>query len=1687
MKKRIVSSLLVLVMIFSAFAQFDIRAYGATTEPFSFEWSKGKKISDLISIVGRSDTNNELVLSWQYGEVNGNPYKATDDYYIMTYHLTNGEAIELKVNRASDAKTNIEYRVKNLASNTYKQANLLAYDEKSSKVYWQYYKDLSSGTTADSWRKVDSSTEVWHNSATGGVATPDNIFAPTGVTVSYTNDVAASVYGPNITLDKNTAVAFKYDNKLVTLKWDMTGSTTGDGKIYLGIEGIEKSKIYNFEIACKPNGNDTKTYINVMKLLDFEVKPVDFNGAAYVDKKTDPTNYGGKNTGLNIRFKVPEVWDDSSNKFVAKNYTDDRNYNGIMATVELKKSSKASDDAIQVKIPDVYDETKAVTVNSNTGDINQPVASIQTDVTGSKYYSFNLQGEGVKTSSLFTIATVSVQATATGTVSELSKLSTETATLDSGKNAYTYLEYDTETKGNGERVLKLKPYNVSGTYYVYKANATGDLPPVRTEFSVINSLIAKYDYLVSSGLDEIEIPIVNNGEPFYVIEFVYENGVIASQILLDNPDTAKYLVTPELKVKDYKIITETSGTTKTEKLRMVLSWSGGEVSVFDSLASAGKEVTYTFAKTPFSPREEKYSDFLKVYAYNDGGSYKLRVEPNAENNVRVYEGIWNGYQTLGKPEVVATNTDGTTDEVSEVVFTAVLEFDITKSDNLSSRNEPAQVFYYPSVYYMKMKGSYTNANNELKTTAYCNPVNVTLDEKSKTILPPPQNYTATNITSKSFDASWATVSDSVYGDFIETNNYRIDTSTYGAGVNIFITQKNVLSETDAAKQLSYFTNTANITTLKYSDISKKATDGTITLDVTSAMSDIRKGKMIKIAEVPQSVDLKTQVVKLIGLDKNTIYYTALQTLLNVINKTDNEPKQVVSDSVSQILTVTTKAEDELDNPDPDEVAPESPADFREDTEAEQSPTKTTLIWTEVEDTESISEINIKKEYELIRVDKKLDDTLLSKRNSFDKFWSEDLKSLTTTQKVAWQTDSTKASPNNLLYYNGTDFALDITKTQNKYIYEYEKRNPTLEFVDNTLMPNRIYYYYLRTVRMQEGTTGVYTEAAYSSWEPVTITTNPIKAPIDLKVERNTTYFSYDKEKEAVISFYAAIPVGTSTADIAALYPLEYSIMEDGGEWKTATMEVTNTSLFKVTNVTKNGYQQFVYKITGLTPGKGYSVKVRMKSRVNALTEATAVYDISLYSNTEQFRTDMNQDDYDTAEGIKKWLELFDDELMAISTKNYWVTNNSSSNYEAIYRTSTFDGELQKAVSGVYSFEASGQDKQVYYIPAKTLLNSNNANIGFKLINGDMEVLIRPNSIDANTTKAISDILGKIKDGTVKDYYIKIEANWSGAATKVNNSEALSDQIELKMSVVGSKEVEKALDAKYVGLFNKAISDTNTTSIRAELKQDLKAAIQDKDTNEELYKLVMDAVGEAYDDIIDDIEDDFDDNTKYNYAIDTLDENMLITASVNGQTTVAGYRKNSTAWEIVTTNNYGMKKGFETKILGVFVFAGNTVNIPDVAGITNASAAKDLIAKYGLDDYLGKDIINVDASATKYMVVGCVARIAGAPATQSETAYLKSKGVNVTSGRMYNEISNQEALYLVMSIYEIKTGTKVSAIKINNYNAVPNIESYNDNYKKSALAAAQLGIYTNTTLGANGNITVRTLLEYLGNLSKKIKL
>jgi hypothetical protein len=123
-----------------------------------------------------------------------------------------------------------------------------------------------------------------------------------------------------------------------------------------------------------------------------------------------------------------------------------------------------------------------------------------------------------------------------------------------------------------------------------------------------------------------------------------------------------------------------------------------------------------------------------------------------------------------------------------------------------------------------------------------------------------------------------------------------------------------------------------------------------------------------------------------------------------------------------------------------------------------------------------------------------------------------------------------------------------------------------------------------------------------------------------------------------------------------------------------------------------------------------------------------------------------------------------------------------------------------------------------------------------------------------------------------------------------------------------------------------------------------------------------------------------------------------------------------------------------------------------------------------------------------MVVDSAARIVGAPrVTANSNAWLRDQGINLPPGAAQAPVSTQEALHLVMLVYEAQTGTSANSIRITNFGLTSNLQGLNPAFATSFRAAIELGLYRQTNIQPAASLKIGELLDVLTALDSLIGL
>jgi len=202
--------------------------------------------------------------------------------------------------------------------------------------------------------------------------------------------------------------------------------------------------------------------------------------------------------------------------------------------------------------------------------------------------------------------------------------------------------------------------------------------------------------------------------------------------------------------------------------------------------------------------------------------------------------------------------------------------------------------------------------------------------------------------------------------------------------------------------------------------------------------------------------------------------------------------------------------------------------------------------------------------------------------------------------------------------------------------------------------------------------------------------------------------------------------------------------------------------------------------------------------------------------------------------------------------------------------------------------------------------------------------------------------------------------------------------------------------------------------------------------------------------------------------------------------VTGLQWATNTWARRETLNMGSTRTFLTNTGGIFAFSEQNVNLHGLTTLPNSQTLLTIILQYGLDDFIGRDeAFNINGNATVLMVTGVAARLAGAPAGSDPIAWMRGRGYIVPTRPQSAAATQQEMAYLMMAMYEMRTGTRVDAMRISNFGLTANMGGIDPRFLRSVQGGLELG-FIPTSFNPAGTPTVGDLLRMVEAMNRRMR-
>lgn len=1639
MNKKNITWMMVFVLVMSMISSniIYIQPISAATMD-KLKWEKNDTMDTSMSIIKNKAGDDDVLLKTDLKDTGR---------YTLEYYLENKRKTEVIIEQKYDS-IDIYYKV--LENNSPSSA-----DNITQNLITNSYREMDYGSDVPKW-VYDGGKLVDHD--------PDGNEA-----IKYTI--------PRLASSKFPGVAFEVDNKRVIIKWDFQVD-----KLYYLMTGYEEGLIMPVSYT---DPTSTKEDLKILKKLEgFEVKPTYLKQVSGDNKEItpilQPDNDGdsiddspGARPGLEIKFKQPKEMNMGTWEYTTVNaakMADIKAYIGIddIATNEyidfnLPLHSGSGDGKKINSLPDssginkdvkyeYNSDTYKIVIVQDKSDLANKDRIIQWDkLAPSKIYNIDIDFQVDSLSSSFDDY-------------EFKKY------LPENKFAYTYMEYRLKRVNMGEAFLDITPYETGSSAEVeYKILYSKVVKPV---LDAEHDLWAKHYYRGDHD-DNIYVPVDFNKESsqsVYQVVVKFSSVDIYSQVLNYDAgaDTKIPPSTPRIKEIDNLYVVPNSNPSISDpvKSQFDLIWSAPPNKTIKELDTILQDVNdriyyeVMVNDLPTGSVSNPY-EVIKIFeVYKEAGKYKVKryntLPGTATPSDVDYENGYNSLDELFRMNDINLYDAGQwTNKITTVVDEGINKYTVTPTST------PANITY-PGINYLKIR-AITKTGGKIAVSYNSVPKSLslsTLKYKVPTVdgLTYEPLYGANDIDVLGITLFWDAVD---IKDFEKHMLYPIKKEVTDLKYKIYISE-----DKDALLNLK--------------DVDDTYTKLTVTsdnIDVTVDELTKFRNKEVLYFELDSPKDnTATLDVAIKGLDKNTNYYVRGKTNANTQNVSGGDEETKISE-LSAILSLTTPVFPT--SPGDNEKKPLAPENFDVDF-TDDSKLGATLKW------EIPQSMTFKQDtygFEILAIENRsIPKDLDSRETTIENILTSDL--LKDDPVESWrlyvEDDGSGGDKISLKKYNSTTQEWDI---QDSGLFNVELPNFTMEDDSNT--PNKVNYYYVRTIRIDDEGDNDTVKSA-SSWAKGSLTTAPVKAPINLIVDYSGEYSSNPKT-QTIIRFDAPIPDGAS---LLTDYIIEVHVKgENDADYSNTKY---STYFLGENSEGINGYRRLYYRISDLDPGERYNIKVRIEDRtkdMEVLPGGSSQYPKSPFSALVSTRTDFDQTDYDKENKYKEYIDYYKEKAEDLKKVSYFELENTGSRNVIKYRDNYGIGELKRFSSGEYSIGVEDKDINIIYLPSTFLKEVNSNKVTLEIKAKKQQIGIRPNSLGVDITDEINDVIEDMKDydSDIEDYYIRITVDIDDYNHSINGKDAISDLVEMSIDVIGSEDTEEKIDDKMIEEIDWAI-EHNKSNLISDIEDELDDGIDDEKLLDIVQKVLEDVKEDYRDELEDALEYSLDDHTEDD--IDELDEDMMILLKPNEDeedTDAIVYMEDDRDWEEQSSTSYANAFYIDTNIVTSYILVPSGQN-DSITSETYNSEGGSLINKYKLREvFTSNELLFDNTLISKQKLFSSFARLIGANKDNDNASYLKNRGIGINSSNITDYVKREEALNVYVQVFARKNGVDLRTVNILDYNIIEDINEVDNKYKNNLIKGANLGIIELKSGRVNPNdlINIKDTIELLTLIEKGI--
>jgi hypothetical protein len=648
----------------------------------------------------------------------------------------------------------------------------------------------------------------------------------------------------------------------------------------------------------------------------------------------------------------------------------------------------------------------------------------------------------------------------------------------------------------------------------------------------------------------------------------------------------------------------------------------------------------------------------------------------------------------------------------------------------------------------------------------------------------------------------------------------------------------------------------------------------------------------------------------------------------------------------------------------------------------------------------------------------------------------------------------------------------------------------VSITDFTLLPNNMYFFYVRTVRIteiwDEQLQGYVLARSYSVWVEQPVTTSPIQPPFHLREEPGALLRpTFDPQSQILVS-WRHTEMTNILQHMGTQFLFRYQIRYLDEEWgEVLTVPV---SQMVRANLDPEDPTRVRYLLTNLSSGSMFEMRVQL--------HCLRTGDNSLWSNIIVMVTEPDQEDIWVDDETDGWLNYMRRRLAEILRRPYWVIENTPQQLRLVYRPyDVFAGFMLENPGTALPLHNTGAPRITYYMPSSNIRDANANRRGFVTSYDDISFQMAPSFLDVNFNQPLMDMARQVNNmmSDVTDSFVRMELNRQPVSpVAIYNVPAITQETSFNTTIVGTNRNARNIRTWDTAMHNRAAQiierRVSDPILRASIREMLLDGWESEQISEHIYRMIADIENEVSRAVASDMRNFANGILSTEQApITEFDAPVHVVAlSANDDMFVTGYERVANRWLPQPLIEQHVGQSFVSRAPGTFAFTGRTVSIPGIVEEPQGDVITRFAARYGLEDFLGLNV-DLQQNATRQMLAGSIAAMAGAPRTADPIAWMDSNmNINMSSRNANALVSRQEAIAMVMALYEHRTNTSIDNFMIRNFQQTAHMV-LDARYAQAVRVAFEMGLITDYELNPAGPISIGEFLNMLATLDARVPL